>query len=156
MSKSKKIVDLTVDRITGNLPNATTLVAQHDIDIPEGYIAEVWGAEFECSGLLDTGGVIEYFLSLDDDVNTYAEARASDDVIFSGGKDTLLVTTGGGEAETGERSFFPHGIVTAKDIIQWIFYTDTNWSVAYYSVAIFYRLRKATPADITSLLLRRR
>ena len=152
-----KITSLLVDRLgDAALPNAATTIVQHDIDIPEGYLAEIWGAEIICSGFLDTGGVCRWFLSLDEDVVALGTAEASDDVIATFQFETLLVTTGGGMVRGSDRVFFPHPILTAHSIINWIIESATDWSVATGSYAIFYRLRKATKDDIVELLLRRR
>lgn len=141
---------------TGTLPNIAIRNIEHDLEIPEGYVAEIWGCEIQCNGFLDTGGVLEYFLSLDEDVTTVSAARASDDVVFAGGFETLLVTTGGGMVHSRDRVFFPFPFVVGRDIIAWVINTETNWSTAYGTVAIFYKLRKATDKDIMELLLRRR
>ena len=153
-----KSTSLLCDRISDvALPGAgVTTLEQHDIDIPEGYLAEIWGCEYTVSGLLDTGGVIEAFCSLDEDVATHEVARGSDDVIFVYQGETLLVTQGGGMEKATDRVFFPHPFLTAHSIIQWVVYSATDWSAARGSAAIFYKLRKATKEDIVELLLRRR
>ena len=156
MAKTK-VTSLIVDRINDiALPNTTETVDQHDIDIPEGYIAEIWGAEVQCNGFLDTGGVCEFFLSLDEDVIVGSVARASDDVICAFTFETLLVTTGGGMVRAHDRVWFPTPILTAHSILQWIVTTGTDWSAAGASYAVYYKLRKATKDDIVELLLRRR
>lgn len=151
-----KVTNLLVDRLRLALPNAATIVGQHDIDIPEGYLAEIWGAEWMCTGFLDTGGICEAYLSLDEDIITEVQAMESDDVIFASAFETLLVTTGGGMVVAADRVFFRHPFLTAHSIVQWIIQSVTNWSAAQASFAVFYRLRKATKEDIVEQLLRRR
>lgn len=153
-----KVTSLLVDRIyDAALPGVgATTIDQHDIDIPEGYVAEIWGCEVMCNGLLDTGGVCEWFLSLDEDVVSGLVARASDDVIASFQMETLLVTTGGGLVKGRDVMWFPHPVLTAHSIIQWITFSATDWSAAAATYAIYYKLRKATKEDIVELLLRRR
>lgn len=147
---------LIQDRIDFTGPNATHVIAQHDLDIPEGYVIEIWGVEIMSNGFLDTGGTMLYFCSLDDDVITATVSRTSDDVFFAGTFETLLVTTGGGMVVSRDRAFFPHPIVTARDVVQWIIYSATDWSGSWGSLCLHFRYRKATDKDITELLLRRR
>jgi hypothetical protein len=150
-------VGLVVDRLSKALPNATIVYALHDVDIPEGYVVEIWGAEIAVNGLLDTGGHVMYFCTTDDDQLAFTDMQGSDDVFFCGEMETLLVTTGGAMILGVDRVMFPqHPVVTARDQIMWAIYSATNWSAATASLAIFYRYRKATAQDITELLLRRR
>ena len=156
-NKKRSETSLLVDRIyDAALPNAAATIQQHDIDIPEGYIAEIYGAEVWINGSLDTGGTIGLFLSLDEDVITELVAKEADDVICAFQFETLLVTTGGAMMKTCDRVFFPSPIPTAHSILQWIVGTATDWSAANGSYAIYYKLRKATKEDIVELLLRRR
>lgn len=148
---------LLVDRIWVTAPGAGLhVITQHDLDIPEGYLIDIHGAEIVSNGFLDTGGVLQAFLSLDEDVQTRLTGRESDDVIFATAFETLLVTTGGGMIVAADRVMFPKPIATAHDIISWILYSVTDWSASEVSMALYYELRKATPKDITNLLLRRR
>lgn len=152
-----KTTGLIVDRIfDAALPNASTTIDQHDIDIPEGYLAEIYGAQVLVRGFLDTGGVCHFYLSLDEDVITEGVAMASDDVPFATATETLLVTTGGAMVWDRDGIWFPEPILTAHSIIQWVVASVTDWTACDASYAIYYKLRKATKEDIVELLLRRR